>query len=997
MSKLKITGFLIIAINLISFSVYGGWVDAAGSGEVFRNVSGDNTPSYVPSVALDSNGYPHIVWFDETGGNMDIFYLKWNGSGWVDVDGSGREAINISNNSTVSKYPKLALDSLDRPHIIWEDGNANREIYYLKWNGSEWVDADGSGRESVNISNSALDSHHPDFVLDAVGIPHVVWHEGNEEDPPLADVWYQKRQGGQWVNLSGSAGGSKIIHTTAYASLWVSIAMDAAGVPFVFWSDGTDENREIYMLKGVSGVWVDADGAGTESINISNTSDYSSWPKGTVDSAGNPHVVYEDMSTGNPEIYYQRWNGSSWVDAAGAGLSGRNVSNTHHFSSIPCIKLNAYDVPVIVWQDGAIEACEIRCITRSGSSWVDMSGAQYPFMNVSRSPLNSEWSSFVLDQAGYPNIAWSEGGLFQAHDIQFLRWLPEGTPTVTRTITPTFTYDAVSSPTPTLTITPTFTATRTVSPTMTVTPYPTVYTGFHNPCWVDADLIGAESRVVASGEKPSLAFDLLGMPHIAWASGGKIYYLKWNGSSWVDADGSGTESSMISGWAVNCTDAVLRLDSSGRPAVAWLGGHDGWRMAYYLKWNGSAWVDCEGTGIDEISVPVIFGGYGRNLSFDLDPVGMPHIAFSDYPQNMTHTVRDIFYLGWTGTQWADADGAGYESAMITDNTAASMKPSLKISQSGMPAVVWQEAKPGGGFEVRYKEYASASWNFAGAPEIVSNPFIDDSYNPQLVFDPAGNPAVAFISASSGNSAPSYLSFDGTYWNDASGTGQVFIQLPYAGSASGVSLAFDGAGRPAAAWYGSDTIYHLAWNGSDWADADGWDREAMRIFGSNGNNFGVSLAYAPSGEPAVAWHDLNAGIPEVSFLRYECGLFTPTITRTCTQSPTITSTATNSETHTPTPTVTVTPTPYPDGYFDVIPNPYNPGKGPLRFLNTKPLDIIQFFTVSGEFVNRLQADSAITYWNGKNRYNREISPGIYYYVVMREDRVFAKGKFFVVRE
>ena len=997
MNRKKITGVLLTILIFMPFAAFAGWVDVTGSGEALRNISNTLEPSYVPCVALDSNGYPHIAWFDEINGNMEIFYLKWNGSSWVDADGNGRDSINISNNSNTSKYPKISLDSLDRPHIVWEDGQSNREVYYLKWNGTAWVDADGSGQESVNISNSALDSHHPDFVLDAIGIPHVVWHEGNEEYPPLADIWYQKRQGGQWVNIAGSASGSKIIHSSAHASLWAAIAMSSSGVPFVFWSDGADENREIFMLKGVSGAWVDADGSGTESINISNTPKYSSWPKADVDSAGNPHVVYEDTSPGNQEVYYQYWNGSAWVDVSGSGNALRNISITHHFSAVPNIRLDSYDSPVIVWQDGAIEACEIRCLKRTGASWTDMAGSQYPFINVSRSPLNSEWAFFVLDSMGYPNIAWAEGGLFQAHEINFLRWLPEGTPTVTRTVTPTFTFDAVSSPTPTRTVTQTFTATPTASPTMTVTPYPTAYAGFYNPCWVDADLIGAESRVIAAGEKPSLAFDASGMPHIAWSSYGRIYYLRWNGSTWVDADGTGTESSMISGFSVNCTDAVLKLDGAGMPAVAWLAGHDGWRTAYYLKWNGSSWTDCEGTGIDEISVPVGFGGFGRDLTFALDPAGAPHIAYSDYPENMTHTVRDIFYLYWTGTEWADADGSAHESAMITDNTAASMKPSLAVSGAGMQAIAWQEAKAGGGFEVRYKQFAAGSWNYAGAPEIVSNPFVDDSFRPQLVFDNSGKPAVAFISSISGNSAPSYLSFDGSFWNDASGTGQLYVQLPYTGTASGVSTAFDGSGRPALAWYGNDAIYHLAWNGFSWADADGWDRESMKIFGSGGNNFGVSLAYSPSGAPAVAWHDLNTGLPEISFLRYECGIFTPTVTPSVTVSPTITMTATVSPTQTESATVTVTPTPYPDGYFEVIPNPYNPQNGPLRFLNTKPLDLIQIYTVSGEFVNRVHSTGYITYWSGKNRYNKEISPGIYYYIVLRDEKVFAKGKLFVINK
>ncbi len=992
----KISGLIIIVLLSLNTLLFAGWTDVTGSGQVFRNVSQNDGASYVPSVAYDSLGHPHIAWFDESEGNMEIFYLKWNGYAWVDADGHGRESINISQNSTISKYPSIAIDPSDRPHIVWEDGgSSNREIYYLKWNGSEWVDADGAGRESINISNSPLDSHHPHFVLDAIGIPHVVWHEGNEKEPPYSDIWYQRRQGGQWVNLQGSAAGSKIIHTTPYPSSWAFLALGPSGVPFVFWSDGEEENREIYMLKGAGGVWVDADGAGTESINISNTPKYSSWPRCDIDSSGFPHVVYEDASPGNLEIFYQKWNGTNWVDYTGSGLAERNISKTHHFSAVPFMKIDNGGNPVIIWQDGAIESCEIRCVRISGGAVTDMAGSQFPFINVSQSPLNSEWAWLDLDADGYPGIAWAEGGLLQPHEIHFLRWMPEGTPTVTPSVTPTFTYDAVSSPTSTPTVSPTFTPTRTVTPTMTVSPLPTAYTGYHDPCWVDADLFGAESRVLGAGEKPSLVFDQAGYPHIAWASGGKIYYLKWNGSAWSDADGTGTESSMISGWALNCTEAVVKLDTAGRPAVAWLAGGDGWRTAYYLKWNGSEWVDCEGTGIDEISVPVNFGGYARNLDFELGLSGLPHITYSDFPENLTHTVRDIFYLKWTGSQWADAGGSGYDSAMITDNTHASTRPSLAISAGGLPAIAWQEAKTGGGFEVRFRQYDGASWNGAGSGVVVTNPAVTDSFQPDLAFSLSGAPHIAFISSIAGNSSPSHLSYTGGYWNDITGAGQAMLQLPAVNTSSGPSVGFGSGGMPAVAWYGQDGIYYLRWNGTSWADAGGWGTSGMRFFGGSGGYFQVSLAHSPSGEPGVAWHDMNMGQPEISFLRYACGVFTPTVTPTVTQTPTASQTYTQTTTHTVTPTVTGTPTPYPEGYFEVIPNPYNPGRGPLRFLNTKPLDIIKIYTVSGEFVNRVEAHTQITYWNGRNRYNREISPGIYYYIVFRDDKIHAKDKIFVV--
>ena len=86
---------------------------------------------------------------------------------WVDADGTGQESINISNNAGDSRYPSLCFDTSGNPHIAWSDATSgNYAIYYLYCNGSAWVDADGTGQESINISNSAGSSYVPFLYLD---------------------------------------------------------------------------------------------------------------------------------------------------------------------------------------------------------------------------------------------------------------------------------------------------------------------------------------------------------------------------------------------------------------------------------------------------------------------------------------------------------------------------------------------------------------------------------------------------------------------------------------------------------------------------------------------------------------------------------------------------------------------------------------------------------------------------------------------------------------
>ena len=89
--------------------------------------------------------------------------------------------------------------------------------------------------------------------------------------------------------------------------------------------------------------------------------------------------------------------------------------------------------------------------------------------------------------------------------------------------------------------------------------------------------------------------------------------------------------------------------------------------------------------------------------------------------------------------------------------------------------------------------------------------------------------------------------------------------------------------------------------------------------------------------------------------------------------------------------------YPQDPIIVFPNVYSPSEGSLKFLNTVPDNVIHIYTVSGEMVNAIKCRGLIDYWDGRNRYGRPASPGIYLYVIKNHESnlITATGKFFIV--
>jgi uncharacterized repeat protein (TIGR01451 family) len=890
----KITLFFIL--SSLCFPAFGVWVDAGGgsSGNAV-NVSENPGVGYLPSIAIDSKGYPQITWYDNSSGSNQIYYLRWNGFNWVDAFGSAsREHAMITSTPYSAQNPKIAVDSSDNPHIVWEDGSSlDREIYYLFWDGNAWQDYMMTAGANQVISNSVNNSSHPEISMDGSDRPCVSWVEEDPTDNSKSDIYYASLSGGSWHAADGSGIAAPIFQSGYYA-MSQSMVLDAAGRPCIAWSDGPDENREIYYLHWNGSAWVDAVGIGQAGIDISNTPDYSAWPCVDLDPSGNPNIVWEDDSDGDQNIFFLKWNGSAWVDASGSASQALiNMNATFHYSTEPSIKVDASYTPHIIWSEGAIETCDIYCWKWNGTQWSDETGSGMAFQDIRQDNINSEWPSLAIDKNANPHVVWSDGVIYNHHDIYYMHWEKDGTPTVSPTI------NLSATPYPTFTVTPTITMTATITHTMTMTPYVTpVLTPPAAPCWEDVKGPGWQDNPASYGDAPVLQLDSQGRPVIAFINSDGVYCLKWNGIDWADASGAGLSNARINGSVFNNASPDMKLDAQGRPAIAWTGFVSGYTFIYYLRWNGSAWVDVAGNDQLFISIPFIAGGFAQGVSLALDAQGAPGVAYNDFYSQSTFAVNDIFYFKWNGSNWTDAGGAG----AITQCAKDSRNASLVFDTAGNPGISWiyYDAVP----SLRYLKRTPSGWadstgSGTASMDVTNDPAIVEITQQQLKLDNNGMPGIAFtaglVSGFTINRVPCYIHFNGTAWTGADGAGQANIALPVPPSLTKyTSLAFDAAGRPNIAWQALDGIYYARWYGNHWEGADPSNPGVFRITGQSTEYFNkISLCLDTAGHANVLWGDGQGSSTYDYFLRSACGMpvNTATITPTSTISPTFTVTPT----------------------------------------------------------------------------------------------------------
>ena len=119
-----------------------------------------------PQLAVDSSGGVHLVWYDDTPGNNEIFYK-------MSTDGGGVWGANkrLTYNSGTSSSPDIAADSTGRLHLVWTDNTyGGFDIYYKRS-----TDGGASWSAKKRLSFDSSPSWTPAVAAGPSNLIHVVW------------------------------------------------------------------------------------------------------------------------------------------------------------------------------------------------------------------------------------------------------------------------------------------------------------------------------------------------------------------------------------------------------------------------------------------------------------------------------------------------------------------------------------------------------------------------------------------------------------------------------------------------------------------------------------------------------------------------------------------------------------------------------------------------------------------------------------------------------
>lgn len=609
--------------------LYHAWRDgAAWQIEVVDSRPGTGRGA---ALALDSQGYPHIVYLRHEGSQTPtLHYARWDGTRW------GTQPVPQAAAGWLGEDINLALDADDRPHIGYSyyqssTGEPSRMVYAY-FDGAHWVN------EVIGDNGMAAAPNELTLEIDRAGHAHIIYTKlVSGPDSMVGYLVHAVRKNGLWSEQRTDLGGVGVGYSSVLdgqGQLHLSYILAGHQEPpsslrYSIW-DGTQWQHQ-QLAENSNG-----NGGGPTSPALDGLGNGGGPTSLALDGQGHAHIAYYDLA--GKGIYHATFTGSQWVHQA------VSESQSHALS----LALDGADTPLLAYFDQT--ELTLNAARWDGASWVSeqvdrsnyilqaalaLDGNDHPHLTYQayggsltyatlvdetwvRHPIDERGvsvSRLRLDAQGQPHVAYLkyDPALALGTVLFYARF--DGVQWQREMIGQIGCYDTSSA----------------FDLALDSQGQPHLiycqrnelqYSHFDGQTWASQPLDAVDpvasgvSLVLDRADRPHLSY--LGYTQMGFSFPFKVRYVMWDGASWVMQRFDEVTT-------MNSNPSAIALDGAGRPHIAYAG-----RYAY---WDGSRWQ------IESVVEPLL-PNYPPSPSLALDSQGRPHIGYTDGR-----------YAYWNGQAW----------------------------------------------------------------------------------------------------------------------------------------------------------------------------------------------------------------------------------------------------------------------------------------------------------------------------------------------------------
>ncbi len=384
-----------------------------------------------PVIAVDGSGNVYVAWQDDRNGNQDVYLNKYDSAG-ADAWAGGKK-INTDAGSADQTTPHLTLAaSSTAEYVVWQDTRTDASDVY-----AHKLDPSGNylwaSELKVNQNAAGSTQSNARSGLDRYERLYAVWQDNRNGNYDIYGDRFSTTGGTPAPTWGSEVKFNRNADTADQTNpaLAVESPNDSTLNLYVAWQDLRTGDSDIYLTR------YDADGNGVWASEVRVNSDASGTgvvqenPSLVVDASGNITVVWQDGRNGSSDIYLQQ------LDANGTKLIPFDVrinATSANAQERPMVTLTSSGYPLIVWHDNtagnwdvkaAVFGADVATITPVGNVPVTISSAK----RIGENPVILKYShTHTTDGTGttvFGDLEWDPGYSFSTTGYTLLRVEPE--------------------------------------------------------------------------------------------------------------------------------------------------------------------------------------------------------------------------------------------------------------------------------------------------------------------------------------------------------------------------------------------------------------------------------------------------------------------------------------------------------------------------------------------------------------------------------------------